>query len=215
MLNIATWNCRGNPLNNQLKQRTLNQLLLNDIVLLQECGELASQNQYLGYRVYGIPQGGALNNRCSTAIITSEEMSQSSLFLPTCTGRYAVIGKFQDDKGQNFVVGNVHCAAFGAGALDRTQLLKFLSSEIERQSNIGGIIVGGDFNCPPPGNGRIQAGTRSRGILWEVVRPDRATHITAGIIDYFVYWGNFQNITVNRGRSTSGSDHYPVIATFS
>jgi endonuclease/exonuclease/phosphatase (EEP) superfamily protein YafD len=200
-LSIGTWNSQGSPLTNADKYATLKGLIgVCDVVLLQECGSLATVPGFEGYRVVSWEAAGAKNHRCSTAILTPR-CDETGNAGHMSTGRAAVWIRCG-----NVYIATIHCTASGKAA-DQTQLMK----EMAKIAGNNPLIIGGDFNCTPVGE-EMNVGTSSREITFNVDAQARATQRSGRTLDYFVS----QNAEClgTRKYQTGESDHDAVTATY-
>lgn len=198
---VATWNTQGSPLTNEDKNATLRSLVdLYDVVLLQECGNLAKCNTYEGRRLVSWIPGGALNGRCSTAIISRgyDESGNSGHMHTGRAGIWIRVGRVY--------VATIHCTSNGKAA-DQTQMMK----EMSTTAGDNPLIIGGDFNCSQD-PGELNVGTSSRPIVFSVDTQDRATQQSGNTLDYFVSV-NIELKGIRKYR-TSSSDHDAVTALY-
>ncbi|AKJ28539.1 endonuclease/exonuclease/phosphatase family protein [Caldimonas brevitalea] len=202
MLSILTWNTQGDPRNDPEKDAILQSLCLTyDVVLLQECGRLAEQRIYAGKQIHGQAQAGALNPRCSTAVVANGCVG-AGVWTGSSSGRSAVWVKIRD-----VVIASIHCESGGIGMTDLRRCMR-------QMATIGPkIIIGGDFNCSfAPDEELVNAGTTGRPVEFSLHTQPRPTHSGGGILDHFVSVG-MQNVGVRRQRLPR-SDHDAVSATF-
>lgn len=188
---IVTWNSRGNPINNVAKRNELDGLLVaNDFVLLQEAGDLASEITYstlagAQYRVIGVPQAGAFNPRCGTAILTISTRNILGFGYRSLMSSNGRFGIFAIDGLSRTLIGTLHANSARNAAADRTGFLQYL---YKKYINAFDMVIGADFNIPPLAN-PLNVGTRKREQNWDVHAVGVDTHFgnpRNSELDYFV-----------------------------
>ncbi|WP_041598738.1 endonuclease/exonuclease/phosphatase family protein [Hahella chejuensis] len=213
-MKIATWNSQGKPTTDP-KQKILKQLLNDcDFVLIQECGGLtqAELDAISAHKIlYSVGQAGALNNRCTTCIITRHVgLSFDSKYLQSDTGRSVIYTQYN-----GMVIGTLHSNAGGSGQFDATTAMSLINSIGENT-----FIVGGDFNCQPSelpsGMTRtVQIGTASRGFKVYPSNCGKVTHPGSGKeLDFFLRSEGVFTKNTERHHE-QGGDHYPVVTEVS
>ena len=210
-MKICTWNSQGNPYTTPKKIEILNQLYNdNDVLLIQECGDIAKDLQLPDATIWAEGQAGAFNNRCTTCIISKKGGQGGTLDVSSSTGRPAI---YLNVMGLNIYT--LH-ATSGNGVPDVMNL--FARAEEP-------FIIGGDMNCSRTaimdnhgvaGNmtDYIFSGTRSRyGNLGRLVTSERVTHPGSGSeLDFFIVSLSLKTECTRRHPVTR-SDHYPVCTT--
>lgn len=212
-IRICTWNSQGNPANNFNKSEILVWLYRqNDVLLIQECGDIIGQiAEILDHPYcYYVPQAGAFNNRCSTCIITKQpaDSGPDYFYLSSGSGRYAI---------HIFIFG-VHIYTLhslsGNGTSDVIDVLN--------KSN-DPFIIGGDMNCTPEelkeSYGRkksrmIQTGTQSRPMKTaRFIRSNVCTHPSSRReLDYFLV-NQYIHSCNTKCFHLHGGDHYAICTT--
>lgn len=218
---ITTWNTQGDPTpvrHGDDKQKNRNKALRNllrdsDVILLQECGRLAALDGYLREvkdktaTVEYSPQAGAFNVRCTTAIISFVPGKFHTEYLVSGTGRSAIFLMVESGPA----IGTLHAISGGIGATDLSNVITRLNKQTAN------YIIGGDFNCTPDktswvtGRHKMAVGTSRTRIDFSYIAPLDRTHISGGILDWFIY--NNVNPTNIKRYHTMGGDHYPVCLT--
>lgn len=142
MYRICTWNTQGDPTNTPDKLEILKTLLeRNDVVLLQECTRLDHFHLIRNsnsFHIFISPQAGAYNPRCSTAMVSRKTCHYEIKYLPSGTGRQAIIADFGEIN-----IATIHAEASGRSQTDIFDIVKYLYKKKKQ------FILGGDFNCPP------------------------------------------------------------------
>lgn len=207
-IRIATWNMQGSPFNNVNRQAMLNQLLAtHEVVLLQECGDLASQHEYNGFIVHGNPQIGAFNNRCGLAILYRGDSPIEGLGQEYFSNTGRLLLWIQFDK---VFIACVHCESSDNAGTDRSAAAEVMLT-VSKEAFDGKIIIGGDFNVQPNGPTLKTINNDNRGRLTRLnqkmqrrnftfavpaepthqgdpYNPDRPKR--AKVLDYFLWRGN-------------------------
>lgn len=235
-LKLVTWNSLGNPCSKDImrhggvKGDMLVTLLKDyDYVLLQEAGTIIDEEKDvtkylrsehgLDVQLRGMPQAGAKNPRCTTAIASRYGFPDNEVFyytLPSATGRFGMLITV-NWAGKNVGIGTLHTEASKGAAGDQTAFLKSLEGKMIDESKAKGIaenfqscdciIIGGDFNNEPPNppsddlsgttssGASIKIGTRWRSVTWKVHSPTVSSHYSKSdpnqnkVFDYFVSRG--------------------------
>lgn len=212
MPTIATWNTRGNPENKAKKEEGLKLLVKTcDIVLLQECGGIDLPET--GHFLYG-PQAGAGNNRCSTCIISKQEIEDPAIHANFSSGRCLLEGRVD-----GYIIATIHSSAGGDGAADARQAMRILLAKYGQDTK---IILGGDFNVTPEEilnysdrRHTINLGTSDRTQLVSCSYPSSSTFIDGKVLDFFIHTDKVRSHDIETRQNLADSDHYPVKANFS
>lgn len=132
-MKICTWNSQGNPYSSSKKKEVLNQLYNdNDVLLIQECGDIANDLKLPDATIWTGTQAGAGNIRCTTCIISKKGGQGGTLDVSSSTGRPAI---YLNVMGLNIYT--LHSTS-GNGIPDVMNL--FARAEEP-------FIIGGDMNC--------------------------------------------------------------------
>lgn len=207
-MKICTWNSQGNPYTTPKKIEILNQLYNdNDVLLIQECGDIAKDLQLPDATIWAEGQAGAFNNRCTTCIISKIGGCRERLDVYSSTGRSAI---HLNVMGLNIYT--LH-ATSGNGVPD---VMKLFARAQEP------FIIGGDMNCSRTtilenhgvaGNmtDYIFSGTHSDpNKIGIITTSNRVTHPWSGSeLDFFIVSLSLRTKCTHR-YSESGGDHYPV-----
>lgn len=205
-MKICTWNSQGDPTNNSLKENILAFLSREiDVILLQECGRLSRIGNILpGWHWALLPQAGAFNLRCSTAIVSKWNFSYKPEYLKSGTGRSLLIATFLH-------IPTIQILTLHAESRTGSDVFPVL------QNRTGLFIIGGDMNCQPSTlSDTYGSGTRSiiidrAGTRAFISSPPSYTHPGSHhTLDYFIYSAG---VACNNTKTypLMGSDHYPVI----
>lgn len=212
-MKICTWNSQGNPYSSSEKEEVLNQLYNdNDVLLIQECGDIAKDLQLPDATIWAEGQAGAFNNRCTTCIISKIGGCRERLDVYSSTGRSAI---HLNVMGLNIYT--LH-ATSGNGIPDVMNLFARAQEP---------FIIGGDMNCSRTtilenhgvaGNmtDYIFSGTHSRyGNLGRLVTSERVTHPGSGSeLDFFIASLSLRTSDTHI-HPESGGDHFPVCTEIS
>lgn len=210
-MKICTWNSQGNPYTIKKKIEILNQLYNdNDVLLIQECGNIANDLKLPGATIWTGAQAGAGNIRCTTCIISKIGGQGGTLDVSSSTGRPAI---YLNVMGLNIYT--LH-ATSGNGIPDVMNL--FARAEEP-------FIIGGDMNCSRTtilenhgvaGNmtDYIFSGTHSDpNKIGIITTSNRVTHPGSGSeLDFFIVSLSLRTKCTRRHPVTR-SDHYPVCTT--
>jgi hypothetical protein len=171
-----------------------------DVVLLQECGAFAGVDRYDGKYVIAYEQAGALNNRCSTAII-APEWDSSGVWTGSSSGRPGIW-----IKAAGLYIGTIHCSSGGIGMTDLSPFMRYMADG----AGDAPLVVGGDFNCVmDAGTTQINVGTSSRPVNFAFHTQSQSTHMGGLTLDNFVSRGLRDAGNARRYR-TGVSDHDAV-----
>ncbi|KLN63499.1 hypothetical protein [Vibrio sp. VPAP30] len=202
-ISVISWNMQGGVANNADKELTLKTMCaLYDVVMVQECGTIATLNQFAGKSVIGSLQAGALNNRCSVAIITNKHSKYDIAYL-SISGR-PIISVLVGDVW----LSTIHATSGGIGGTDLTATLAYATKTLVGAD--GKYLLGGDFNILFNGEeNSINVGSSYRQDNYSLHTFKRRTHSSGASLDAFAS----RALEIKSGPSVvveKLSDHYPI-----
>lgn len=209
-MRICTWNSQGNPYNNKIKLNILRKLYNdNDVLLIQECGDIMTKLDLPGATIWVGIQAGAGNDRCNLCIISKIGGVEKGLYRKSSTGRPVMHVEIDDIN-----IYTIH-ATSGNGLSDVMNLFCNVQEP---------FIIGGDMNCTRQeiisGHGKahneaftnyVYSGSHFRpGNIGELITSDRVTHPGSGVeLDFYIASLSLKTYST-RIHPVMGGDHYPV-----